>query len=268
MHLNQLYRYFGRKKTLIETRNVYKHELKDFYGFYTIFAEININKDISTILMSTNLDYDLINEIKDHTELNLITNFRNVKSHVGIAAAVTSYARIEMMELKMLLCRLGIKLYYTDTDSIFTDKEIPKYLIGTEIGQLKDELNGGIIKKAYFLGIKKYGYIDNNDKIHSIFSGVERNSLTWNEIEDIANGFSIVKTSSVKIFKSFNNLNITIKNNLKTSIEFKTRKSIINNKYLPIKLNIRIFVKFNYYLKVIINKIILVIRKYNLNKIK
>lgn len=54
----------------------------------------------------------------------------------------------------MLLIKLGIKLYYTDTDSFFVDKELPEYLIGKELGQLKDELNGGVIKKAYFLGIK------------------------------------------------------------------------------------------------------------------
>jgi hypothetical protein len=156
---------------------VYKDELLKFYGIYTIFSEININENISTILMSSNLDYDLINEIKHFTESDLMTNFRNVKSHVGIAAAVTSYARIEMMELKMLLTKLDIKLYYTDTDSIFTDKEIPQYLIGKELGQLKDELNGGVIKKAYFFGIKKYGYIDSDNTTHSIFSGVERNTL-------------------------------------------------------------------------------------------
>jgi hypothetical protein len=178
MHLNTLYGYLGRKKTLIETKNVYKHELKDFYGFYTIFAEININEDISTILMSSNLDYNLINEINQDTGLELVTTFRGVKSHVGIAAAVTSYARIEMIELKMLLIKLGIKLYYTDTDSIFVDKELPEYLIGKDLGQLKDELNGGIIKKAYFLGIKKYAYIDSEGKTHSIFSGIEKNSLT------------------------------------------------------------------------------------------
>ena len=31
---------------------------------------------------------------------------------------------------------------------------------------------------AILKGIKKYGYIDNNDKIHSTFSGIERNSLS------------------------------------------------------------------------------------------
>jgi DNA polymerase type B, organellar and viral len=119
MHLNSLYGYFGRKKTLIETKNVFKNEISQYYGTYTIFAEIDINKEISTILMSSNLDYNLINEIKQETGKVLLTKFRKVKSHVGIAAAVTSYARIEMIELKMLLIELGIKLYYTDTDSIF-----------------------------------------------------------------------------------------------------------------------------------------------------
>ena len=64
MHLNTLYGYFGRRKTLIETKNVLKEDLSHYYGHYTIFSEININEEISTILMSTNLDYDLINEIK------------------------------------------------------------------------------------------------------------------------------------------------------------------------------------------------------------
>jgi hypothetical protein len=178
MHLNQLYGYFGRRKTLIETRNVFNKDLIKYYGNYTIFSEIKINENITTILMSSNLDYSILNELKQETNLELVSGFRNVKSHVGIASAVTSYARIEMMELKMLLIKLGIKLYYTDTDSFFVDKELPQYLIGKELGQLKDELNGGVIKKAYFLGIKKYGYIDENNGVHSVFSGIERNSLS------------------------------------------------------------------------------------------
>jgi hypothetical protein len=141
--------------SLIETRNVFNKDLIKYYGNYTIFSEIKINENITTILMSSNLDYSILNELKQETNLELVSGFRNVKSHVGIAAAVTSYARIEMMELKMLLIKLGIKLYYTDTDSFFVDKELPEYLIGKELGQLKDELNGGVIKKAYFLGIKK-----------------------------------------------------------------------------------------------------------------
>jgi len=47
------------KETLIEIKNVYTNELMHFYGNYTIFSEIDINNEISTLLMSSNLDYDL-----------------------------------------------------------------------------------------------------------------------------------------------------------------------------------------------------------------
>lgn len=268
MHLNQLYGYFGRRKTLIETRNVFNKDLIKYYGNYTIFSEIKINENITTILMSSNLDYSILNELKQETNLELVSGFRNVKSHVGIAAAVTSYARIEMMELKMLLIKLGIKLYYTDTDSFFVDKELPHYLIGKELGQLKDELNGGVIKKAYFLGIKKYGYIDENNGVHSVFSGIERNSLSWNEVVKIANGFTIIKHSSVRFFKNLISLSITIKNSLETSIVFNPRKRVNNNLYKPLKINNNILITFNYYLKIIKYRITYLINKYNLFKLK
>jgi hypothetical protein len=109
--------------------------------------------------------------------MELITNFRKVKSNVAIAAAVTSYARIEMIYYKILLSKLNLKLFYTDTDSIFIDGNLPKTFVGNKLGLMKDELAGGIIKKAYFLGIKKYGYIDDKDVVHSVFSGVPKNSL-------------------------------------------------------------------------------------------
>lgn len=268
MHLNQLYGYFGRRKTLIETRNVHKKDLNYFYGNYTIFSEIDINKDISTLLMSSNLDYDLINDIKMDSNLNFKSNFRNVKSHVGIAAAVTSYARIEMLELKMLLIKLGIKLYYTDTDSIFVDRELPNYLIGKNLGQLKDELNGKVIKKAYFLGIKKYGYIDSDNNIHSVFSGVERDSLSWLEIEQIAKGYTISKLTKPKFFKNLSNLNIQIKQNPVICITFQTRKHISNNKYLPIKINFKFLVALDYFLRIIKNKILNFLNKHGIGKLK
>jgi hypothetical protein len=173
-----------------------------------------------------------------------------------------------MMQLKMLLASLGIKLFYTDTDSIFIDQKLPDYLIGKELGQLKDELSGGYINKAYFLGIKIYGYLDSNNQIHSVFSGVERNSLTWNEIELIAKGITITKPSSAKFYKNISSLNIQIKHDLNTSIEFNPRKIINNNKYSPIKINIKFLITIDYYLKLLRNKIIHLINKYNVGKLR
>jgi hypothetical protein len=180
--------------------------------------------------MSSHLDYDLINEVNEETNLELTSSFRSLKSHVGIAAAVTAYSRIEMIKFKTSLAKQGINLYYTDTDSIFVDGELPQQLVGNELGLMKDELGGGYIKKAYFLGIKKYGYIDNHDKIHSVFSGVERNSLTWEDIENISKGFTIVKPSPARFYKNLNNLNIKIKYSLETTIKFNTRKKLSGNK--------------------------------------
>jgi DNA polymerase elongation subunit (family B) len=257
MHLNQLYGYLGRRKTLIQTKNVLTKDLIEYYGNYTIFSEIKINEEITTILMGGNLDYDLINEIKNDTGLDLIYNFRKIKSNVGIAAAVTSYARIEMIKLKMLLNKLGIKLFYTDTDSIFIDKELPRELIGRELGQLKDELNGGFIKKAYFFGIKKYGFIDNNDQIHSVFSGIERNSLSWDEIELISKGITIMKSSPPRFFKNISDLNIKIKHDLKTAVEFNPRKKLSRNKYLPIYINIKILITIDYFIRLLKTKLLI-----------
>jgi hypothetical protein len=138
-----------------------------------------------------------------------------VKSNVAIASAITSYARIHMIILKIYLHSLGINIYYSDTDSLFTDKPIPSHLIGKDLGLLKDEMNGMIIKEAYFLGIKQYGYWFNNDnniKIEkSIFSGVKRNSLKFSEIIDLFNNKTITKNTNVRFFRSLINLSIKIK---------------------------------------------------------
>jgi hypothetical protein len=264
MHLNQLYGYFGRRKTLIETKNVYNNELVKYFGSYTIFSVININDNISTILMSSNLDYDLINEIKDYNNSELITNFRTVKSNVAIAAAVTSYARIEMIKYKTIP---DLNLYYTDTDSILIGGNLPLELIGDDLGQMKDELGGGIIQKAYFLGIKKYGYIDNNNTTHSVFSGIERNSLTWGEIEQVAQGSTVIKKSPPRFYKNLSHLNIFIKNNLETSVIFNPRKKLVNNKYIPMKINSNLLITMDYYLKLLKYKIVYLIKKYNLRKL-
>ena len=74
-------------------------------------------------------------------------------SNVGIAAAVTSYARIHMIPFK-----LNTDVYYSDTDSVFIKGNLDPNLIGKDLGLMKDELDGKSIKEAYFLGIKQYGY--------------------------------------------------------------------------------------------------------------
>jgi hypothetical protein len=52
------------------------------------------------------------------------------------------------------------------------------------------------------------------------------------------------------------------------SIIFNPRKRVINNKYLPIKINIKLLITMDYYLKLLKNKILYLINKYNLRKLR
>lgn len=116
-----------------------------------------------------------------HTEVESFNS--PIKSNVAIAAAVTAYARIHMIPFK-----IDPNTLYTDTDSIFTLTKLLDHLIGDGLGQMKDELNGGIIEEGLFLGPKKYGYyIDRDGHQHnfSVFSGVPRNSLSYEEVQAI-----------------------------------------------------------------------------------
>jgi hypothetical protein len=128
---------------------------------------------------------------------------------VAISAAVTVYARVHMIPYKLLPGTV-----YTDTDSIFTTDVLPSNLIGSELGLMKDELNGLVIQEGYFLGIKQYGYkyLDNNQIIEkSTFAGVPKNSLSFNEIIKLFNDEILTKLIPIRFFKSFINLTINIK---------------------------------------------------------
>jgi hypothetical protein len=122
-------------------------------------------------------------------------------SNVALAAAVTSYARIVMIPFK-----LDPNTLYTDTDSAFTTKPIDPSLIGLELGEMKDELQGKMINEAYFLAPKNYGYyiidiVTGIKQEFSVFSGVPRNSLSFEEVKSIFEGKTITKTISNRFYK-------------------------------------------------------------------
>jgi len=151
------------------------------------------------LLIINNINPDIISEMNSNLKINLKNIFTNsVKSNVAIAAAVTAYARIHMIQFKF-----NDNIFYTDTDSIFTNIVLPKEIVTSDLGDMKDELNGSIIKEAYFLGIKQYGYYyhdkDDNKITKSVFAGVSRDSLTFDEIKDIYNNKTIEKKNSKQI---------------------------------------------------------------------
>ena len=140
----------------------------------------------------------------------------------------------------MMKYKLNDNIFYTDTDSLFTDTPLNFENIGSEIGLMKDELDGKIINEAYFLGIKQYGfwyYDKEGNRIEkSVWAGVKRNSLSFKDIVSLFNGESITRTISNRFYKSITDLSVIIKDSHVT-VEFKPHKELNNNIFKPIEVN-------------------------------
>jgi hypothetical protein len=258
LHLNSLYGVMGRKQDLIRTVNIRKDELYKYATTSIIHSMTSVSEDIYVLLISDNLNTTVLNELN----VRLNSEYRSFKSivpsNVAIASAVTSYARIHMIPFK-----LNTDCYYSDTDSIFTKTKLNLSQIGIELGLMKDELNGNIVKEAYFLGIKQYGYsfIENGETINkSVFAGVARNSLSLDQVKELHSGGKISRIISSKFFKSFKNFSIKIKDTNLT-ISANREKQLKDNVYYPLHI-IQNEVKLNF-VELLIGKI-----KFHINKIK
>ena len=205
MHLNQLYGIFGRRLNSIETINIYNEDIEKYLTSRIVKAVIKINEEKSCLLLHTNIDTKILKKLNTFFETDISGRFSLIKSNVAIAAAVTSYAITHMIPFKV-----SDNTLYTDTDSIFTDKPLdPTLISNTELGLMKDELAGKTIDKAYFIGIKQYGYIykeDNKIIERSTFSGVPWYTITFEEIIDIHYNNIIIKYVPKRFSKYYSNI--------------------------------------------------------------
>ena len=64
MHLNQLYGYFGRSRELILTKTIFNKDLNLILGTHFVKSIIKISHKISIVLMTANLNFDLIKKIE------------------------------------------------------------------------------------------------------------------------------------------------------------------------------------------------------------
>lgn len=149
------------------------------------------------------VDYiDVLNNSKGRSSSQEQFNtVRNVS--VGISAAVTSYSSIYMLKIKQYILSVGGKLYYTDTDSIVTDIQLPEEFIGKGLGKFKLEYE---IIRGYFISSKLYCIViwDEKEKCEKLIikaKGVNALKLTEDDFKKLLNGEGIshgVKNSSKK----------------------------------------------------------------------
>ena len=145
--LNSLYGRFGMDDNFTEVSVIHM----DFYNDFE-------NKYLDNIKSSIKLgEYYLIEFAYDKNQIENEQTTHNIS--IGVASAITAYARIEMSQFKN---NSDINLYYTDTDSVYVDKPLPDHLIDSKIlGKLKLE---NICKKAIFLSPKVYCLLTESDQ--------------------------------------------------------------------------------------------------------
>jgi hypothetical protein len=159
---------------------------KDYLVTYypTISKEIcdNNGLDYFKIINTMSNDLEKDKEFKD--------------ASVVIAAAINSYARVYMSKVKMDIIKNGGKLYYTDTDSIVTDKPLSNDLIGKDLGQFKLEHR---IAEGYFISGKTYcivvydGFGEGFVMLSIVIKtkGLNSNSITLDDFKDMYNCINI-----------------------------------------------------------------------------
>jgi hypothetical protein len=126
--LNSLYGKFGMDYRLFTHNFIDDNELYDLVDNYTIDNIIPLDNNKS-----------LVSYLDDNKYKNILLS-KDSKNNIsiGIAEAITAYSRIHMTQFKN---NPNFDLYYSDTDSIYIDKELPSNFIGKELGLMKLEYN-------------------------------------------------------------------------------------------------------------------------------
>lgn len=97
-----------------------------------------------------------------------------------------SNARIRIHNI---IHELNRKIFYIDTDSLFTNVKIPDYYINNELGDLKDKLNGQFIESAYFIAPKIYGLkLQNNPEPIIKTKSVPKDKISFNDLKKLYKG--------------------------------------------------------------------------------
>nr|UEX92847.1 hypothetical protein [Marasmius tenuissimus] len=191
LFMNSLYGRFGMNDNFDEIRIVDQNLLSKLTEDNNLLI-----KDI------INLGEDYIVQILKNEEQELISLIDNLNEkhniNIAIASFVTSYARIHMSQFKN---NKDIKLYYTDTDSLIVNKELPNDMVNDKIlGKFKLE---HVIKKAIFLASKLYCFVNENDELITKTRGLSHEiKLDYNDFSNLLfKDSSIIKYQS-KWFKN------------------------------------------------------------------
>lgn len=153
---------------------------------------------------------------------------------ISIASAITAYARIHMSQFKN---NPDFKLFYSDTDSAYTDKPLPEDLVNSKVlGKMKLE---HICDKAIFLAPKMYCLQTVEGKVIYKVKGLSHDvNLTMDNFEQLLYKDTFIKKLQIKWRKSLSDGHIKVLDELYTMKITENKRRLIydsNNKLIGTK---------------------------------
>lgn len=212
--LNSLYGRFGMDDNFTEVNIIHK----DFYPDFE-------NKYLDNILNTQDLgDYKLISFKQKNNQIENEESTHNVS--VGLASAITAYARIHMSQFKN---NPNINLYYSDTDSIYTDSELDPILLSeTTLGKLKLE---NTCKRAIFLAPKVYCLETIENKLIYKVKGLKHAiELSMSDFENLLNKDLFIKKDQTKWIRKLSEGHIKLSEQIYTLQVTDNKRKLIYNK--------------------------------------
>jgi hypothetical protein len=214
--LNSLYGRFGMDDNFQNINIIHKDYLADFENKF--FDQIEEKMDLGDHVLLFHKKLDSTKE--DNTTHNV---------SIAVASSITAYSRIHMSQFKN---NPSINLYYTDTDSIYTDSDLDESFIDNKVlGKLKLENIGS---KAIFLAPKVYCLLTKDGEfIHKVKGLNHEIDLTFKDFENLLNKDLKIEKTQVKWKRSLNEGKINILEQLYTlKVTENKRKLIYKNSKL------------------------------------
>jgi len=210
------------------------------FGMIDEFPDIIIFKDkksFNEFMKNTNLEILELIELGDkllvkyrsddkNQQTMLYGNLETHNTNVAIASAITGYARVHMSQFKN---NPDFILYYTDTDSAYISKPLPKDLVNSKVlGLMKLE---NVLDKAIFLAPKVYYLITETGKhIYKVKGLSHKVELNYNDFQSLLQKQSFLAKIQTKWRKNLSAGNISVLNEVYTlQVTSNKRKLIYEN---------------------------------------
>ncbi|RGB22182.1 DNA polymerase B 2 [Rhizophagus diaphanus] len=224
--MNSMYGRFGMHTKPMQTSLIPDHLLEQYSKVFQIHSNIDFNQFLL-------IHYSLLpsEELGNKPNRRLIRKFQNSlpsRTNVAIASAVTAYSRMIINQHKLTAINTGLKLYYSDTDSLVVDGKLPDHLLdNAKLGLLKLEYE---IKEGIFPMPKVYFLETMDGKIVTKCKGFP-GKLDRSAYLSLLQGKTITGLSVNKWYRSLRDSSVQIRRELpyEMRFSFNKRQQVFNN---------------------------------------